>query len=180
MESKEKLSPKLTVNVRNVIGVAENSVLLAKGAIDVVWRNCINVDDVINLDIVGYFVDDSGKHYTHGGNYDPETKTITIAVKSETFQSFLRTGLSEKAAMCLLTAHEMGHRLQDFRGERLIPSNDLTDSEYSNSTQEAEAWEVALHTFKNIWYESTGSVDYLGKKLVIPEESKYKIKYLGK
>lgn len=163
----------LVVNVENKSGVPQDTIDAAKNAMQVVWRNLIKTEQNMTLQFVDFIVDDTGKIINSAAMFTPELNKIVIAVKSDSFKSFTNVGFGQEAVACLLTGHEMGHKVQDFRGEKLKSNTDFDSVDYKNDPQEAEAWDIALHTFKKIYPNSSGKGQYADKILEIPKKSKF-------
>jgi len=163
----------LVVNINNRAGATEDDIKHAKKSVEIVWNNLIGKDMVVNVEFVNNITDDEGNIRDSAGAYNPDTDKILIALSSNSFKTFVKGCGSQEAAVALITAHEMGHRFQLLRDGKVEHQPDTDSDEYINGTQEAEAWDIALHTFKSNWYEASGSFEYKGKVFTIPEKSKF-------
>lgn len=168
-----KETEELVINVNNLAGVEQKTIDSSKEAIKVIWENYIGKDFVVELEFVDHIRKSNGDILDSAGDFNLDTGKLRVAVASDSFKSFTNQDFPELAAATLIVGHEMAHKLQLLRGEKLNPNDDFESEEYKNDPQEAEAWEIALHTFKKVHPFSSGYANYLGKKLEIPTKSKF-------
>lgn len=166
--------PRNNIEIRDMVQTDPKVIEAARVAVTMVLQE--NLGSVGDLTLV--FVDRINNPVTnilmpYPAETFPDGKTIVLAMGSPFMKDWIQN-FGPISSMLLMSAHEAKHVVQIRQGDPPPFSASLSAEDYTNEPHEIDAWNEALHLFKKIRTEASGSFVTSGRKFTVPEESRYK------
>ena len=139
-----------------------------------VWNKNVKTNGKFMLSFCNALVDKNDNDSRRTAEYNPDTDTFVFAMDQVKERS-QEMKLSISDTILLVAAHETMHKVQFYRGDKMIPApkgNKFT-SNYYIQNQEVEAWNEALDLFKKIHPNSQGGFTFGTKRYLVPKTSSY-------